>query len=92
MVERPNIYEKYILTIWMTKYIFLINHNITDIYFIFMLQIMRSTYININFCLNTESFFKWLSVKGFHILAALLSRKHCTEISFLLTLNNCLLN
>ena len=25
---RPNIYEKYILVIWMTKYIFLINHNI----------------------------------------------------------------
>ena len=27
---RPNIYKKYILVTWMTKYIFLINHNSTD--------------------------------------------------------------
>ena len=27
--KRPNVYEKYTLVIWMTKYIFLIIHNIT---------------------------------------------------------------
>ena len=27
--QTPNIYEKYILVIWVTKYIFLINHNIS---------------------------------------------------------------
>lgn len=29
--RRPNIYDKYILVIWMTKYIFLINHNIAAV-------------------------------------------------------------